>query len=82
MNEFLAFYGIKLVYILGISNVVFLLLVLVSCRCMMGVQMFARLMQYSWYKRFYTLHCYYWWAFIISVVLHTFFAFMTFGNPF
>lgn len=82
MNQFLAAYGAKLVYLFGISNVACLLLVLLSCRCMMGVRMFANLMQYAWYKRFYTLHCYYWWAFIISVFLHTLLAFTIFGNPF
>lgn len=71
----------KLVYILGITNLVSLLLVLFSCRCMMGVRLFAQLMKRSWYKRFYTSHCYYWWVFVISVAFHSVLALVAFGNP-
>ncbi|OGY47713.1 MAG: hypothetical protein A3J62_03985 [Candidatus Buchananbacteria bacterium RIFCSPHIGHO2_02_FULL_38_8] len=74
--------GIKLVYILGITNIISILLVFFSCRCMMGMKFFTRLAQYQWYKKFYSKHCYYWWLFIISVLFHTFLVFFIFGNPF
>ena len=80
--DFLLQNSAKIAFILGFTNITSLVLVLFSCRCMMGIKLFVYLMKYSWYKRFYTNHCYYWWVFIISVLLHTVFAFVAFGNPF
>lgn len=80
--DFLLTNSAKILYIFGITNIISLLLVLFSCRCMMGIKLFVSLMKYPWYKRFYINHCYYWWVFIISVILHTTFAFVAFGNPF
>ncbi len=71
----------KIVYVLGISNIVFGLLILFTCRCMLGLVV-RKLMKYEWYRKFYRLHCYFWWLFILSVFLHAIFAFMVFGNPF
>jgi hypothetical protein len=74
--------GIKLVYVLGITNIIGLLLVLFSCRCMGFPRLTRKLFNYSWYHKFYQKHCYYWWFFVISVLLHTIFAAIVFGWPF
>ena len=73
--------GVKLVFILGIVNILSILLVFFSCRCLVGVKFVNKLWQYGWSKRFYSMHCYYWWVFITSVFLHTILAFLIFGNP-
>ena len=74
--------GVKLIFALGITNIIGLLLVLTSCRCMGLSSITNRFFQYTWYQKYYQHHCLYWWIFIISVVLHSFLAFYILGNPF
>lgn len=70
----------KLVYVLGIVNLTGLALVLFTCRCTLG--RFSKLWNIKWYQKFYNLHCYYWWIFLISVFLHATLALIVYGNPF
>ena len=72
----------KILFTAGITNIIFILLVFSSCRCLSGSKISNWLFKYSWYKRFYAKHCYLWWAFFISVLFHTFFAFYLFGFNF
>jgi len=65
----------KIVFILGFVNILGLLLVLFSCRCLGFRLHISR-------SKFYNYHCYYLWIFIISVLVHVVFAFIAFGNPF
>ena len=74
--------GLRLIYVFGITNILFLVLVLLSCRCMGVPQITEKLFQSEKFKRFYKYHCYFWWGFILSVVLHTLFAFYFLGSPF
>ena len=76
--------GIKLIYILGFTNVIGLILVLASCRCipMNLSSIFKDLMKSKTYLKFYNYHCYYWLFFILSVVLHALVAIIAFGFPF
>ena len=71
----------KTVFILGALNIIFIVLVILTCRCMMPKSM-KRLFKYKWYKKFYHLHKYFWWFFIISVFLHAVLAIIVYGNPF
>lgn len=73
--------GIKIVYVLGWSNVVFLFLILFSCRCIIGLKS-AALSRSKIYMAIYKYHCYYWWLLAASVILHAVIAFIVFGNPF
>lgn len=73
--------AVKLAYMLGFTNLLGLLLVLFSCRCIMGINP-ERLSKSRLYMAFYKYHCYYWWLFIISVALHAVIAITAFGNPF
>jgi hypothetical protein len=73
--------GIKLVYILGITNLIGLALVLLSCRCTLGLNS-DKFSNSKFYMAIYKYHCYYWWLFIASVIAHAIIAFISFGNPF
>ncbi|KXA90175.1 hypothetical protein AKJ40_01940 [candidate division MSBL1 archaeon SCGC-AAA259M10] len=72
----------RISYVLGIVNLVSMSLVVLSCRCMMGVGFVNRMQEYAWYRRFYRAHCYYWWIFFLSVLFHAVLAVTAFGNPF
>ncbi len=69
----------QILNIAGITNLVFLFLVFFSCRCLGGHRVLERLFKNSSFMRFYKLHCYFWWGFFISVIIHTFMAFSIFG---
>ncbi len=73
--------SIKTIYILGISNLVFLVLVLFTCRCFVGTKFYIQLLQKPWFKKFYNFHCWFWRGFVLSVALHTTVAFLLFGIP-
>ncbi|MBT4936146.1 hypothetical protein HOL21_00715 [Candidatus Woesearchaeota archaeon] len=74
--------GFTILFIAGITNILFLLLVFFSCRCMGGSKITQRLFSKEWYTRFYAKHCYFWYGFFISVLTHTILAFYLFGWPF
>jgi len=74
--------ALELVFIFGITNIIFLLLVYFSCRCMGGAKVTQKLFSKVWYQKFYSKHCYFWWGFFLSVILHTALAFYLFGIPF
>jgi hypothetical protein len=73
----------KIIFILGIINLLSALLVLSTCRCIPGLKIFTgKLMQNAVYKQFYKYHCYIWWIFWTSVVVHVIFAIGLVGVPF
>lgn len=73
--------GAKLVFILGITNLVGMFLVLFSCRCILGWQ--PKFLQASRrYMKFYAYHCWYWRFFLLSVFLHAVLAITSFGRQF
>ncbi|MBM3133310.1 MAG: hypothetical protein FJZ95_09825 [Chloroflexi bacterium] len=73
----------KIFFSLGIVNLVFGVLVFLSCRC---VPMSARIGKYvskvPGYQRFYAFHCYLWPVLWLSVIGHSVFAIKFLGNPF
>lgn len=71
----------RLIFILGIVNVVAALLIFGSCRCVAGAGLLGRLMKYAPYKTFYGYHCYIWRVFWPSVIVHAFLAVIYFGWP-
>jgi len=73
--------AIKVVYLLGWTNIIGLALVLLSCRCIIGLKP-SSLSKSKIYMAIYKYHCYYWWFFIASVLAHAVFAIVAFGNPF
>lgn len=72
----------QVIFLLGILNVLSMLAVFFSCRCLAGQKFVQAMMQKNWYRKFYSLHCYYWWLFFASVLAHTLLAFNVFGWPF
>lgn len=74
--------GYKLTFIFGIINIISLLLVFFSCRCLVGINFVKKMSKYKWYSKFYGIHCYYWWVLFISVFIHSLLAFYTFGSNF
>ncbi len=74
-------FGLRLVFVFGVINIIALLLIFFSCRCMVGIKFIQKMQRYRWYNRFYRWHCYYWWLLFISVILHSIIAFLLLGNP-
>ncbi len=72
----------RVIFSLGITNLMTGVLVLLSCRCIPGLRITGRLMKYRRYQRFYKYHCYYWWTFWASVMVHAIFAIAFIGIPF
>ncbi len=72
----------KATYILGWTNILFLLLVIISCRCLLNNWGLSRLNKSNIFMKIYKHHCIYWYFLIISVLLHGIFAITGFGNPF
>jgi len=71
----------KLTYVLGIINIISIMIIFFSCRCLSG-RLAEGLFRYGWFRKFYSYHCYYWRIFIISVLVHAVVAMITFGNLF
>jgi hypothetical protein len=71
-----------LLKITGLTNLLFFVLIFLSCRCLGNGPLLNRLSQYAWYKNFYRFHCYYWWLLFFSVLLHTLLATYLFGLGF
>ena len=82
MDIFHAAWTARLIFSLGIINIVTGLFVFFTCRCLPGLTLTKPLMQYAWYKKLYKLHCYVWWIFWISVIVHAVFAIGLYAVPF
>lgn len=74
--------GFRVVFVLGIVNLVSGILVLFTCRCIPPSRFTPPLMQYRWYQRLFRYHCYIWLVFWVSVVVHAVFALVFVGWPF
>ena len=75
-------FGVKLVYLLGITNVLFFLLIASTCRCVIGVKFVNDMLKKQWYRWLFDHHCWYWRLFFLSVTIHIALALMVFGSPF
>ena len=71
----------RIIFFLGIVNLLTGLLVFFSCRCLPGSKIGAALMQKPPYKSFYKWHCHLWKVFWPSVLVHTILALTFFGWP-
>lgn len=72
----------RIIIVLGIINLTTGLLIFFSCRCIPGLKFAKGLMKHGWYQKFFKLHCYIWWVFWGSVIVHAIFAIVYFGWPF
>ncbi|MFH1650977.1 MAG: hypothetical protein ABID87_02575 [Chloroflexota bacterium] len=71
----------RLIFILGITNLVTGTLIFFSCRCLGGSKLGGRLMKHPAFARFYRHHCFLWRVFWVSVVLHALLALTFLGWP-
>jgi len=81
MDVFQSVTAARLVLILGILNLVLIILIYFSCRCLPGSRIGGKLKKYPLYQRFFGKHCYLWALFWPSVVIHAFFAIMLLRWP-
>ena len=81
MNIFQTITAVRVIFILGIINLVAGALILLTCRCIPGLKVTGKLMKYPAYQRFHKYHCYIWWAFWVSVIAHAVFAIAFLGVP-
>lgn len=82
MEIFYTAFAMRLIFILGIINILSGIAVLLTCRCVGMAGLGQKLMKYSWFKRFYAFHCQIWWIFWVSVMVHAVFAIGSTGIPF
>lgn len=74
--------ALRMLFILGIVNVVAGLAIFFTCRCLPGSKIGKGLMKHHWYQRFFKFHCYIWWIFWASVMVHAILAIKYIGWPF
>ena len=72
---------VRVIFILGIINLVTGALIFFSCRCLPGSKLGSKLMKHRGYQRFYKYHCYIWRVFWPSVMIHAILALIFFGWP-
>lgn len=82
MTVFLSVVGIRFIFITGLTNLLFGLLVLFSCRWVPMTKITKPLQKYKFYQTYYRLHNYFWWLFWISIAIHIPFAISYVGFPF
>ncbi|XUW99408.1 MAG: hypothetical protein TUN42_05775 [Dehalogenimonas sp.] len=73
---------IRIIFWLGILNALTGALLLFSCRCVPTMSIFKGLMLHPWYKTFFKYHCYLWWVFWSSVIIHAALALRVYGINF
>ena len=71
----------RLIFGFGIINLLAVVTLFFSCRCIPGIPVIDRLMKYRAYQRFFRYHCYLWWVLLPSVVVHATLAVLFFGIP-
>ena len=74
--------GFWLTFVLGLSNLLFLALLALSCRCTRNYALFRALEISPAYRWLYAAHRWFWWLLAASIATHTTIALLTFGLPF
>jgi hypothetical protein len=72
----------RIIFVLGFVNAITGLLIFFSCRCLPGSSIGKSLMKRPWFQRFFKFHCWLWWIFWLSVVIHAILALIYLGWPF
>ena len=70
---------IPVIRVLGVLNIIMVTLLFSSCRCIPGSKLFSKIMERPAYKRYYKYHCYLWWVFWPSVIVHAILAISVYG---
>jgi hypothetical protein len=82
MDIFHSVFSARLVFVLGIINLVSGIFVLLTCRCIPALRVTGKIMQNRFFSWIYKYHCFTWWVFWVSVIVHAVFALALYGNPF
>ncbi|MBU2608435.1 MAG: hypothetical protein KKF26_03885 [Chloroflexi bacterium] len=82
MDFFQSIPAARIIFILAIVNLLSGALILLSCRCIPGLKISGNLMRNRVYQKFFHLHCYIWWVFWPSVLVHAVLALALIGIPF
>jgi Ni/Fe-hydrogenase subunit HybB-like protein len=83
MSIFQSTLALKIIFISAILNVLLLIMLTLSCRCIPVLSRAGnKLMSHKPFQNFYKLHCYFWLVFWISVIVHMVFAIALVGFPF
>ena len=83
MDIFHALWVEKLIFGMGIVNIVLGTLIFFSCRCIpMTAFIGNRIMKFRAYQKFYKVHCALWPLMWVSMIIHAVFAIGFLGNPF
>jgi hypothetical protein len=81
MDIFQSLFVARLIFILGIVNIVTAILIAGSCRCIPSLAILGRITKYSAYQKFYRYHCHIWKVLWPSILIHAFLALMFSGWP-
>jgi len=71
----------KLIFYLGILNLIALVFLFITCRCLPMSRVGKNLMTNRYYKKLYKYHCYLWYILGISVIIHASLAIIFYGIP-
>jgi hypothetical protein len=72
----------RIVFVTALINLVFIALILLSCRCMGMWKLNTGLNKQGWYKKLFKWHCYLWFVFLPSLIIHAILAIRLLGVPF
>jgi len=73
---------LRIIYVTAMVNLITILLILLSCRCINMWPVTSFLTKYPWFKRFFKWHCYVWYVLLPSVLIHAVFALSLLRFPF
>ncbi|MDP2720315.1 MAG: hypothetical protein U1D67_06115 [Dehalococcoidia bacterium] len=71
----------RVILILGVINLLTGVCIFFSCRCLPGSRIGVKLTGFRWYQRFFKYHCFLWWIFWPSVMLHATLTIIFLGWP-
>jgi hypothetical protein len=74
--------AMRLIIGLGIAGGVVGLLIYLSCRCFPAWKPVSKIMNNARYKRFFKIHCNFWWLFGALVLMHILAVYFYFYTPF
>lgn len=82
MDLFFSQTGAQIIFILGVINLIMAILIIFTCRCIPMWKLTKSIVKFKSYQVLIKYHCYFWYIFWPSVVLHIIFTLSRLGIPF
>ena len=82
MDAFRTVEALRVVFITGLTNLLFGFVIFTSCRWVPVARLTKVVMQSKFFQKIYKYHAFIWWVFWVSVAVHTVFAIGYIGFPF